>query len=367
MTALAPVAVAVARFLRWWVGELRACLPARLREALARKVQTLAVVVGEDEARFLLRRAGACEEIARVALGPGGSAAPARAAVAAIRRRRDLRGAEVVACLPHDRVLRREVALPLAARENLREVLGFEMDRHTPFATADVYFDWRVLEMDEPGKRILVDLAAAPRATVDRSLAALKAWGLPPDATGVLGPQAERSEPFDLLPPEARPRRRAVRHRLTVGLALVAASLAVAAVRLDIAGQQRLLEAYDAEIARSRAAGLEADGMRTQLAALSERGRHVVERKRTRPSLVALLDAVTRLLPDDTWLSQFRVQGDQLILSGYAPTASKLIATLEDSPALSQVRFTSPVTVDPKLGVERFNLAAFIAAPEKEP
>ena len=49
------------------------------------------------------------------------------------------RAREVVLCLPADKVMARKLMLPLVAEENLRQVLGFEMDRQTPFSLDQVY------------------------------------------------------------------------------------------------------------------------------------------------------------------------------------------------------------------------------------
>jgi general secretion pathway protein L len=57
---------------------------------------------------------------------------------------------------------------------------------------------------------------------------------------------------------------------------------------------------------------------------------------------------------------QFRVEGNELVLSGYSPHASALIGLLEDSEMLEQVRFGSPVTFDQRLGAERFTLSGAI-------
>ena len=76
-----------------------------------------------------------------------------------------------------------------------------------------------------------------------------------------------------------------------------------------------------------------------------------------------MLADVTERLPDGTWLVQLRWQGDKLVMAGYSPSATPLIAELEDSLYLSEVRFGSPVTPDPRIGRERFNITAAVAAP----
>jgi hypothetical protein len=55
------------------------------------------------------------------------------------------------------------------------------------------------------------------------------------------------------------------------------------------------------------------------------------------------------------------MKGHEITLSGYSTAASALIEGLEASEMLSQVRFTSPITFDTKLAVERFNLAASVS------
>ena len=54
--------------------------------------------------------------------------------------------------------------------------------------------------------------------------------------------------------------------------------------------------------------------------------------------------------------------GDKLAIAGFSPAAAALIAGLEQSPLLSEVRFGSPVTADPRVGFERFNISAEVAS-----
>ncbi|NIQ97756.1 MAG: PilN domain-containing protein, partial [Desulfuromonadales bacterium] len=49
---------------------------------------------------------------------------------------------------------------------------------------------------------------------------------------------------------------------------------------------------------------------------------------------------------------------DQVMLSGYSDSSSELIGLLEQSDLLEEVRFSSPLTVDQRIGLERFNLSA---------
>ena len=48
-------------------------------------------------------------------------------------------GVRTVFCIPAERVLQRNLTLPVAAEDNLRQVLAFEMDRQTPFKADQIY------------------------------------------------------------------------------------------------------------------------------------------------------------------------------------------------------------------------------------
>ena len=63
--------------------------------------------------------------------------------------------------------------MPAAAAERLRDVVGFEIERQTPFAADAVAFDARVLARREGDGAIDAELVAVPRAALDPQLAAL--------------------------------------------------------------------------------------------------------------------------------------------------------------------------------------------------
>jgi len=75
--------------------------------------------------------------------------------------------------LPGAAVLRRRLVLPAAAAERLRDVVGFEIERQTPFAADAVAFDARILDRRESDGQLDVELVVVPRTTLDAQLAAL--------------------------------------------------------------------------------------------------------------------------------------------------------------------------------------------------
>jgi len=61
-----------------------------------------------------------------------------------------------------------------------------------------------------------------------------------------------------------------------------------------------------------------------------------------------LLDQVTKLLPDGTWLQELHISEDTVEIYGYSDRAADLVPPLENSPYFTQVEFTAPITRDNK-------------------
>ncbi len=78
-----------------------------------------------------------------------------------------------------------------------------------------------------------------------------------------------------------------------------------------------------------------------------------------------LLEELSARLPDDTWLFRAEVRDGKVHLQGTSTGASALIAELENSRFLEDVRFASPVTQDGASGRERFHLSASIVSPPR--
>jgi len=74
----------------------------------------------------------------------------------------------VYLCLPPEKVVVQEVLLPLAAQENITQVLEYELERQLPFKRDDIYYDF--IPVGKKGERFSVYLFALPKKNVDTVL-----------------------------------------------------------------------------------------------------------------------------------------------------------------------------------------------------
>lgn len=349
----------VTNFRAWWFAELAASFPAAWRARFLHRAGTLVARLSDDKLVLCGVKGGQEQTIAALDRGVLSIAALRQSAAKSGHAFRPGRDA-VQLRLDTGQVLRRRVTLPAAAAEDVRGVLSFEMDRQTPYRAGDVYFDFRVVAADREAKTVSVDLVVIRRSKLDDMLSALADCGLKPSQVGIDNDTPTNGNRFNLLPSVPVGSASRWGGRLAAGLAAIAIGLGVTFVWLRFEQQHQLIAAYETAIEEARAASVEAQELRTEATKLLEQSKYVVVQKRTHPLFVEILDEVTRLLPDDTWLLQLRMEDGQIAMAGYSSEASALVAKLEDSALLSEVRFGSPVTLDPRLLLERFNLSATI-------
>ncbi len=348
----------LARFFAWWLAELAGCLPERLRGLFGRNGRQVWITVAGDTVTFEQVRGNAVQLLGTLDLLNAGLAGPGERAreILAGTRQGD---SEVVIGLPREGSLRRIVDLPAPALENLREVLSFEMDRNTPFRSDEVYFDCRVASHDSGNKRIKVDLVVVTKDLADRAINLAADWGLEPDRLALAG-AGEDGELFNLLPAKASRGGRGLALGVSGVLVLVPFIALLLAVHFPLKQRQATLVEVEARLRQVRQEANESDKLNKQFEEITQRSRFVQQKKRTQITVTELLDEVTRILPDDTWLMQFNRKGKQLMISGYSERPSALIGLLEESEMLSKVSFRSPVTADPKMGRDRFNITATV-------
>ncbi|WP_432695485.1 PilN domain-containing protein [Marinobacterium sp. YM272] len=342
----ASIGLPLRQFWDWWTGELSSLIPERWRSRMEGKEMRLHYsAVG-----FEVRENG---QQLRIPLDQVASD-PTLATWRTLGKGR----VGLVVTLSDDDVLRKTLSLPASTESRLEAVLGFELDRHTPFSATQASYGYRVAGRDRSAQRIEVELFVLPNAVRERVVNSLAEADLHPAA---ILPESAFSEgrslsSLNLLPETQRPEsKRSVLLRSRPVLIVLLLSLVIGV--LFYQREERLLALQQA-IGPRESVAEEAQAIRSEIELMESGGQFIYERKTTRPATIVLLDELTRRLPDSTWLSRFELEGDELRVQGESNSASGLISLLEESPLLEQVSFTSPVTINPRSRKERFSLTA---------
>ncbi len=347
------------RFLIWWWGELVKSLPAAAREMLVERRDVVLVTAHPDgiEIERRGRHAFAAE---RLPIADDQSAAQTHL--------RNVLGAdetqpEVVLCVPAGRALRRQIVLPAAAEENLHQVLGYDMDRQTPFRADQVYYDERVIARDVAARQIAVEFALVPRPVVDEELARVASLQLGLDAVDLRGADGGRAG-FNLLPAERRAQRR--NPWIAINLALGAAVLVLLALVMakSVSNREAALAALSAQTESVRREARAVAELRSTLAAAVDGANFLNARKAKVPVISDLLLDITRRLDSGTWLVRLSVNGDQVQLQGQSREAVSLITVLQQSRLLQGPALQGAITPDPRTNLEQFLIQATAVKPQ---
>ncbi len=343
------------RFLRWWLGELASMAPAWLRSAgLDAGSFTL---VRLDQASALLCRLenGALRDVGSVAL-QSLDAAGQRQAFQAVLGQLPASRREIALMLPPGRVLCKTLTLPLATEENLRQVLEFQIEQHTPFSPGDVYFGCRVLARDFQRGQLTLEFAATPRDAVDQALKTLNTWGAPVRAV-VAQDMLAATELVNLLPAaQGRAPSRLMRG-LNPWLAGLLVLLALAAMAMPLLIKREAVVQLQPWVEKGKQAAQAADALRRQLETRVDQHNYLLEKRQALPPVIMALEELTRVLPDDTWVQQLDIKGKELQIHGETASSFRLIGLFEQSGMFHDASFRAPLTKGQSSGAERYQLA----------
>ena len=257
-----------------------------------------------------------------------------------------------------DQVLRKTISLPAIAAENLEQVLSFELDRHTPFKADQVYFSSKVQSHDASNNTLSVEIAVVPRDVINRALALVASWDAALDSVLVEGDLLHTGAHFNLLPEVLRPPQSSFWRFSNIALMTLALVLLTAALAIPLWQKRQQTIALFPVVNKVRIAAQNADALHKEWEQSVARHNFLLDKKRAAPPVTILLDEVTRLLPDDTWVQQFELKGRELQLVGETGSSSKLIGVIEQSSLLNEASFRSPLTKTQPGNFERFHLSA---------
>ena len=353
-------------FLGWWGGELRGLLPLRWRHWFGADADWH--LLQRTGMQWTLHRAGHDEVLAHWEDSVETSAADAgigQAALNAALQKVDREDLRLALLLPSATVLRRTLALPVAARDNLQQVMAFEMDRQTPFSAVQVYY--AVRELSAPaGGRFHAELVAVTRDMLDPLLARLRELAVSIDAVDLAVGNDRLG--VNLLPPEQTPRHVRPRRRLNLALAAGCVLLLVLALGQWLHNRQAALEQMQSEVDSMRGEAQQVSALRTQLQDNAGAAGFLTQRKKNTIAMLSVLQDVTQRLPDSAWLERFNVDNTGLVgMQGQSQQAAKLLDALKDSRLITNASFQGSIQPDPTTGKERFYLTAQLATARAKP
>jgi general secretion pathway protein L len=352
----------IGEFFIWWSDELKQLLPESWQARLRLATRRLILQFDAESMLLCLEENHEVRSLESFPLEQDGELAKKQ--VKALLDKDELNELPRFLALDSQRILVKELKLPIAAEGNLQQVLSFEMDRQTPFRASEVYFDWRNLPPgSEPGE-IRLELVVAPRKFVDPLLDNLTGRGLAPAGIDVM--QAGRTLGVNLLPAQLRQQSMNSRSRLNYGLAAATALLLVAVMMQSLGARADRIEKLDQAIAEVQDEARRVQKLKEQLDDTSEAASFLTRRRAESPLAVEIVAEVTTTLPDGTYLDRLVLGKDTVIMQGKSNNAQQLIELVNRSAMFAEAGFQGSTRLDNSSGLEIFEIATMVSVEKSE-
>ena len=269
-----------------------------------------------------------------------------------------LAGNHVEMILQPDRFLFRPLELPNRAAEFMPGIVRSQIDRITPWNAADSAFGWST-PVKADAERMVVTVAATTLVLIKPYVQAITDIGVRSIAVFTFLPEATSdTKPIKVWEQKGQSAGEIGRTRRALVIILAVVGIATGIAFAADVGANTFLTAQQDELARQifgiRSAANVARGSITTT-------QHALEqRKHEAPSSVLVLETLSKILPDQTYVTELRLEGNRLRLTGITRDAPSLIGLIERSGRFTRASFFAPTTRPSSDTGDRFHIEAII-------
>jgi len=342
------------QFFRWWKRELGFLVPEKIKPFFNDKQSFIIVSPEGSQLVLTYTHDGLTEHLATLERGDRDFSFQGL-----YEKDERLAKANIILRLTGQDAIQKELGLPAAAKENLYQVVAYELDKYTPFKAEQVYFAVKPLDgVNEPGQ-IRVMLILTTREVLDGLYEDMKAIGLFPlfaDYEGFANNLDQLDDSYNLLPERLRQKTAKVPGLIHTALITLTCLLLVAVIAMPVWFEYQTVNALQLKADSLEKDAKKVKALQSDIDAMIAETRQLIEEKNTAPEVIVMLNTLSSLIKDDTWLSYAQYSDGHLQIQGESPAASSLIAVLEASDIFVNARFASPVTQDSISKLERFQI-----------
>jgi general secretion pathway protein L len=273
-----------------------------------------------------------------------------------------LSGRRVEMILRCDRFLFQLLELPTRATEFMQGIVRSQIDRITPWSADKAAFGWST-PVEAEAERLIVTIAAIRLDLITPYVKAIAGIGVHSIAVFAALPEAGSDKiPIKIWEERGRGPNDIgrIRHLLVTILAAVSMTAVVALGANAVLGMS--LAAQQIELDRQISAARAATGAAPSISSgsISTAQRALEDRKYDAPSTVLVLETLSKILPDNTHVTELRIERNKLRLTGITHDAPSLIGFIEQSGRFTHATFFAPTTRSPSEPGESFHIEATI-------
>lgn len=363
----------VGQFMRWWITELKSFVPEKHQDKLFPNAINVFLVHADEDIVVWCKNGNTFEKYSDAENETGRNEADEKEQwwhqVQHIVNQADGKKVQVKFLLPNDQALVRKIALPEAAKENLDEVIGFELDKYVPFNADQVQLGYKIDKKNSNESKILMDLAVIPKQKVIDVLSLCDEKSISLDGIDVnLKDEGDTPQYLgvNLLPAEKRKTGDFFNLKLNLGLMVLLIGLIYFVMFTSLDNKQikidRLTEINSQLQKQARMSKL----LRKELKEVIVSSKFLQNKKKDHPALVTMFSEVTSILPDHTYITRLKIGQESIEITGQSDNANSLVPKLDKSPHWFTPHVVGGIVPDPRTGKEKFTIKADLQEPQEE-
>ncbi|MCA3561120.1 MAG: PilN domain-containing protein [Aestuariivirga sp.] len=301
----------------------------------------------------VLRHRGGAAEVLLSAAGR-----PQAALLDIIRQLARGLGSQAALSFAADQSVSQQIVLPQQPDAVLRAIVRNKVESLAPWPLAQCLHGMRASAIAGDPQHVRVDVAVVSRSLLEDLAATLRRAGVEVKAVSVQLPDGQPVA-IDLGGDDVRREARAHAARLARTAAAVLALLTGLGLLwiYRTSSEATRLEAETASLMGSLKPGGTPAGETPQVSAANR----LFQARQDRLSAVAVLNELSKLLPDNVHLLSLDLEGDQITIKGQGSGVPDLIQLLEASPEFEGVNFAAATELDQNSNADVFSLVATLA------
>ena len=267
--------------------------------------------------------------------------------------------------LDNSRVLAKLVTLPASTEENLHEVIKYEMDRYTPFSANDVYFDYRI-EGRLAEKDLIKVLLLVVRKEILKPIESMVEDGvIALERINIINLSNANHSINDVK--LLRTLSSANHHQSTVKWLLVAAvGLIMLTAITPLIINYLHINKLSQELEKLESTVSEVKQLQSEYQKMQEQVGYLVAIKEKNPSIIGVLNLLTEVTPDHTFVQRLSIEDGLLSLQGLSASASEFIPIIDKTGQFEDIRFSAPVTLSATDNLENYSITARLISHKDE-
>ena len=262
------------------------------------------------------------------------------------------------------RAVIKQIQLPDSAMDVIPAVVRNKVESLAPWPLDEVLWGYRTLDTSGKG-HIDIEVGIVSRKSVDGLLGPIQSGGIEVSHLDIAETAGEPNGiDIDFRSPDrAKSSRRAVAGVMSVAMAATVAA-ALLGLYFAIATGIELADIQRRTAELNQAVLGELGGSANPK--LSDANK-LYEKKRNNLPAIAVINELSRQIPDGTWLNGIDYSGEKILITGRGMDVTNIVEKLEKSDVFADVGFAAATQRDDDLNIDIFSISAAIQAPRPGP